>query len=65
MRDAGCGIRVKSRTGETHWECSMLNCRDGGDGQRSSEFWVLSSGLEADKKSGMGERGTDVLGSEF
>jgi len=26
--------------------------RDGGDGQRSSEFWVLSSELEADKKSG-------------
>ena len=31
----------------------------------SSEFWVLSSGLEADKKSGTGERGTEVLGSEF
>ena len=37
--------------------------RDGRDGQRSSEFWVLSSELEVDKKSGT-VRGPKFEGSE-
>ena len=38
----------------------MRDERDRRDGQRSSEFWVLSSELEADKKGGTGERGYGI-----
>ena len=36
IRDARFGMRVKSRTGETHWECSTLNVELSGLGRRTT-----------------------------